>query len=453
MSAALRFRVAGIPIRVEAAFILVVGLLGWSQGRPILVLVWVGIAFASVLVHELGHAVVGRRFGERPEIVLHGMLGYTVGSGAPLSQAQNIVVHLAGSLAGMVVLGFPALVLTGLFLPPGALELARVAPTLVPLAWVPLGYLAWINVTWSVVNLLPVLPFDGGRIAATLLDAKMGDRGRGVAHVVSIVIAALSAIWAVRRGGPYWAILPIIVVGWNIGELSELRDRPLRERVGEAFRLLRDGDPGAAEKAAESVLSHARSRTARDRALEVLFWAHIDQQHLADARATLARLPRSVPPPALAAAYLALLDEDREGALAALVRGLLQDPHRRSGGRLVARMVEGGIVDDLVDRLLASEQPIGLQATHTLLVDLHVNGRFAESARVGRRIVDDGRFAQSWPPITLPVAWRDPDARTRPWSGLDMPSTWASDNRGSSERTPTWNPFDHWKHSGPWFSG
>ena len=51
--------------------------LGARLQRPDLIAIWVAIVFISVLVHELGHALVGRMFGLDPQIELHGMGGTT----------------------------------------------------------------------------------------------------------------------------------------------------------------------------------------------------------------------------------------------------------------------------------------------------------------------------------------------------------------------------------------
>jgi stage IV sporulation protein FB len=71
------FRIAGIPIRVEPFFFIVVALFGIRLEPLWLVFAFVGVAFVSVLVHELGHAVTYRLLGQRSAIVLHGFGGFT----------------------------------------------------------------------------------------------------------------------------------------------------------------------------------------------------------------------------------------------------------------------------------------------------------------------------------------------------------------------------------------
>ena len=66
----LRFKVGPFPVLVYPWFILSAILLGAGYGFGWQMAAWIFVVFVSVLVHELGHAVVGRLFGGRPEIRL-----------------------------------------------------------------------------------------------------------------------------------------------------------------------------------------------------------------------------------------------------------------------------------------------------------------------------------------------------------------------------------------------
>ena len=74
----LRLRLFGIPVQVSLFFFVIVVLLRPRGGdNPALALAWVAIAFAGVLLHELGHALTARAIGQTPAIALHGMGGVT----------------------------------------------------------------------------------------------------------------------------------------------------------------------------------------------------------------------------------------------------------------------------------------------------------------------------------------------------------------------------------------
>ena len=93
----LNFSVLGIPVRVSPWYWLGTLILGWglAQQSPKLLLLWEVAAFFSILLHEMGHAVVMRRFGEYPRIVLYQMGGLAIGGGGRSSREQ-IMISAAG---------------------------------------------------------------------------------------------------------------------------------------------------------------------------------------------------------------------------------------------------------------------------------------------------------------------------------------------------------------------
>ena len=159
------FSLGGIPVRVEPAFFIIIAILGYNPYRPSVpgVLWWVGIAFVSILVHELGHAVAFRLYGVRPSITLHGMGGLTSGSGE-LSPMHHIVVSLAGPLSALVLLGIPSWLLaqSGTITSIEGRDAVTAA--------------VWINIGWSLLNLLPILPLDGGQVFAA--GVEMATKGK-----------------------------------------------------------------------------------------------------------------------------------------------------------------------------------------------------------------------------------------------------------------------------------
>jgi len=180
----LRFTLAGIPVRVHPLFWLITPLLG-SAGNLILLPVWVAVIFVSILVHELGHALAFRRFGQHSQIVLHFAGGLTIPEAVPwggrwanvaLSRRQEIIISLAGPLAGFLLAGLLMAVIT---LMGGSIAITRLFG-LIPLplsavlpfggSWlgVPVTMLLWVNIFWGLINLMPVQPLDGGNVARNL---------------------------------------------------------------------------------------------------------------------------------------------------------------------------------------------------------------------------------------------------------------------------------------------
>lgn len=140
------------------------------------------VIFVSILVHELGHAFAGRRYGARPEILLHGFGGLCYLPEGDFSRKQNILVSLAGPAAGFG-LAFVSYVLL--------LSLQPQNP------WVltALGFSLWINVVWTVLNLLPILPLDGGQVFRDIL----GPSRLHITRIVGMTTGAVLCFLALQR--------------------------------------------------------------------------------------------------------------------------------------------------------------------------------------------------------------------------------------------------------------
>src|SRR3954454_24988333 len=100
-----------------------------------------------------------RFFGVRSRVVLYAMGGVTIPTRNMAERWQRVTVSLAGPLTGLILLGLPAVYF----------DRHLVAPQ--PPWDSVIVYLVWVNVAWSVVNLLPILPLDGGNVTKELLDA------------------------------------------------------------------------------------------------------------------------------------------------------------------------------------------------------------------------------------------------------------------------------------------
>ena len=178
----LRFRLFGIPFEVAPYFWIVSALFSGNiiHGRNSLLLlaVWVACVFVSIVVHELGHALTARNFGVDPKVEMYAMGGLTRMNGARFTRGQDFLVILAGPAAGfalyMAVRGTVYYLVTSV---PAADDfLAGDAPTAIAAANA-LAYLSFINWTWTLFNLLPVLPLDGGAAPAQLARVRTGNGG------------------------------------------------------------------------------------------------------------------------------------------------------------------------------------------------------------------------------------------------------------------------------------
>ena len=221
----LRFNLAGFPVRVHPLFWLIAVLLGYSSGDILQILIWVLVVFVSILVHELGHALAFRRYGQSSQIILHFAGGLTVPestlwgnrwANVALGPNQNIFISLAGPGAGFL---FAGLMIAVVFLVGGTVLPTRLLGFIpVPgFAMLPFGgdllslfvtELLWVNIFWGVFNLMPVYPLDGGSVTRNVLlqaDPVDGVRKSLWVSVIAGALIALIAFFFLRS--LYMAIL------------------------------------------------------------------------------------------------------------------------------------------------------------------------------------------------------------------------------------------------------
>ena len=230
-----RFRVLGFPVHVDLTFVLFVGFLGFAQGLALdELVVWVLLALVSVLLHELGHAVLARRAGARPSITLMAMGGVTTYTPPrQLSRLESLGISLAGPAVGLL-LGGALLLLRPDEDPPGLVGFALRAAIFTTLGW-------------SLFNLLPIVPLDGGQALRELLPGDPVTRARRAA-VVSIVLAIVLAVVAVQNRwiGTFGLVLAAFLVLANVMQLRGLSGASQRRGL--------EGAPGGGSGPADEVL-------------------------------------------------------------------------------------------------------------------------------------------------------------------------------------------------------
>jgi membrane-associated protease RseP (regulator of RpoE activity) len=80
-------------------------------------------------------------------------------------------------------------------------------------------FILWVNLGWAVLNLLPILPMDGGHIAASLAEMVAGPKGRFAARVFSVVLTVLIGIWALTARQLWILILCVLFTYVNVQAL------------------------------------------------------------------------------------------------------------------------------------------------------------------------------------------------------------------------------------------
>ena len=182
----LKFTILGFPVAVHWMFWLIMALIfggldaGSTEGFRI-VLIGVSLGFISILAHELGHAWFQRKYGGRPQIMLHGMGGVAISQGG-FTRNQSLTITAAGPAVNLVIGSAAYLILKNV-------SIAN------PYVLVALSILTWINIVWAIFNLLPVLPMDGGR----LLEHYMFGRNPKLRGQIGCGVAIAAALFALSR--------------------------------------------------------------------------------------------------------------------------------------------------------------------------------------------------------------------------------------------------------------
>lgn len=246
----MELKLGSIPVRIQGWFILMALLLGANERDPAKLGIWVVVVVVSVVVHELGHALVGKAFGLLPSIELHGM-GGTTSFRAPAKPAQgeeaerralgtgkSVAISLAGPFAGFV---FALVVIIARF--------AGFHPTH-PLALYAVSLLFMVNIGWGIFNLLPILPLDGGNVLKSVLTAITSKNGEKVARIISVVVAAAIALYAIQRQQWWVLYLGVLFAFRNVQALRQAGqlqvDQTLASAIEQAYQALDREQPKAA---------------------------------------------------------------------------------------------------------------------------------------------------------------------------------------------------------------
>lgn len=226
----LPFKLLGIPVSLDTSFLLVLPLFAYLIGSQIpgyvalfrstgldmaaeplqrgITPYWLGLVaavglFLSVLVHELGHAVVARLYGvEVREITLWFLGGVAQFTDMPRQRGAEAVVGIVGPVTSALLA-----VLFGLTWP-----LASSSDALLFV----LSYLTVTNAALALFNLLPALPLDGGRVLRSLLALTMPYlRATRLAGTISGVMAVLLGLYGIFSLNLFLVVIAFFV--YNAG--------------------------------------------------------------------------------------------------------------------------------------------------------------------------------------------------------------------------------------------
>jgi Zn-dependent protease len=178
--------------------------------------------FGSILLHELGHALVARREG----IEVSGIELFLFGGVMKMSRdtdtpGAEFRVAAAGPLVTLLIIVAGGLITVALAGTDGLFDTARLTGDKTQdIPVVLLSVLVSFNVLLLLFNLVPAFPLDGGRIARSLAWRITGDRGRATRFAARMGqgFAVLLVGYGLYRvvGGDAWGLWTVML-GWLLG--------------------------------------------------------------------------------------------------------------------------------------------------------------------------------------------------------------------------------------------
>ncbi len=235
-------RLFGIPVRVHWLFlglVAFIALLGYQRGgllQGVHSALFIIALFACVVVHELSHSLVARRYGVKVEsITLLPIGGVAAMEEMPRKPMQELTMAIAGPLASLAIGA-------GLWFVWRAMRGAESLQAL--LQFSPLGTdfvrdLMWVNVMLAGFNILPAFPMDGGRVLRAVLASQMSYvQATRIAAMVGRVFAVLMGLVAFAVGHVFLVVIALFIFLGASAEERQVRIHAMLENVPVAHAMI-----------------------------------------------------------------------------------------------------------------------------------------------------------------------------------------------------------------------
>jgi Zn-dependent protease/predicted transcriptional regulator len=248
------FRLFGFEVRVDASWLFLALLITWSlavgyfpyryAGLRGMDYWWMGILsalglFGSIVVHELSHSLVARRYNLPMKGITLFIFGGVAEMGEePPNAKTEFLMAIAGPITSIVI---------GCAL--SMLYAAGRTTWPVPVVAV-IGYLAWINLVLAAFNLIPAFPLDGGRVLRSALWYWKGNLARATRIASAIgsgfgILLMVLAVWQLFTGNfigaMWWFLIGLFLRG---AAETSYRQMVMRQALaGEPVRRLMSSDP------------------------------------------------------------------------------------------------------------------------------------------------------------------------------------------------------------------
>lgn len=304
---------------------------------------WVLCLTISLCVHELGHALVARHLRLNPRILLHGFGGLCAHDRAELDRHDVAIVAsgpAAGLVLGLVFLGLLHLLPKGM---PGAMAH--------PMVDAGLRWMVWLNIFWSLVNLVPIWPLDGGQLFRLgMLRFTSPARAEQATHTLGIALAIAAVGVAAVVGFGRFAMLIAALIAWeNFRALrGERSSGPVRSQsrfsrglFEEARTAFEAGDYETCARLCHQIRSEPRVPDGV--LIEVWRLLGLSTARSGRCREAVSYLKRAKLDDEVAEAWLGcLLEQERDDAIAELVGSREWQRLGSRGQAIVERLHAGG---------------------------------------------------------------------------------------------------------------
>lgn len=192
---------------------------------------WVSVIFFSVLIHEAGHALMAQIFGKATLIELSFLGGTTYFRQEGLKKWQLFLIALSGPLFGFLLF----------------LLSVYMFETLPPTSklYFPFKISSVINFFWTLFNLLPILPLDGGQLLRLIFEGIFKNKGLMITGITSVIVATALALIGFMYGQYFIGALLFLFAFQNFELVRQARflsvsdqNDLLRKRLQDAIFLV-----------------------------------------------------------------------------------------------------------------------------------------------------------------------------------------------------------------------
>ena len=200
-------KIGGHEIRLDLIAFGMLGLMVYlSRSTPQETIAFLVAAFLSILVHEMGHAGAIRKLTGQNTLVVIGFGGATISMGlrggdGRSNARKQLLISLAGP-AAQIAIGVVGWAVARSIAEYGDSWLPWHFYTARSICLIALQDFIFISVVWSVLNLAPMLPLDGGQALRALIVSLGGAvrPARRVTRIITMVAAIGLGFWAYEAG-------------------------------------------------------------------------------------------------------------------------------------------------------------------------------------------------------------------------------------------------------------